>query len=180
MRKLSSTFEEKGEEDEEDEYSEDKEARPRKIFQHLRFISQKEVLQTADQMSPVTISEDFGSPALKRGSKLRPKLDEYKVVAKPRKAKKPPKSMKRFSGRCRGPFWIHSSYMNVTPTHVCCGRIHKANDSKSKKKREVQEEDEAVATPREKTFEANKEMEEVKKATDERENNAATENDWVS
>ena len=30
-------------------------ARPRKIFQHLRFISQKEVLQTADQISPVTI-----------------------------------------------------------------------------------------------------------------------------
>ena len=57
MRKLSSTFEEKGEEDEEDEYGEDKGSRPRKIFQHLRFISQKEVLQTADQISPVTISE---------------------------------------------------------------------------------------------------------------------------
>ena len=176
---MRSTFEEKGEED---EYSEDKGARPRKIFQHLRFISQKEVLQTADQMSPVTISEDFGSPALKRGSKLRPKLDEYKVVAKPRKAKKRPKSMKRFSGRCRGPFWIHSSYMNVTPTHVCCGRIHKANDSKSKKKQEVQEEDEAVATPREKTFEANKEMEEVEKAKspDKRENKRTTENYLVS
>ena len=26
-------------------------------------------------------SEDFGSPALKRGSKLRPRLDEYKVLA---------------------------------------------------------------------------------------------------
>ena len=28
---------------------------PRKIFQHLRLISQKEVLQTADQISPVTM-----------------------------------------------------------------------------------------------------------------------------
>ena len=173
---MRSTFEEKGEED---EYSEDKGARPRKIFQHLRFISQKEVLQTADQMSPVTISEDFGSPALKRGSKLRPRLDEYKVLAKPRKAKKQSKSEKRFSERCRGPFWIDSSYMDVTPAHVCCGRIHKAKISKSKKEREK---DEEVATFQEKKFEANKEMEEVKKvkATDERENNAATENDWVS
>ena len=86
---------------------------------------------------------------------------------------------KRFSERCRGPFWIRSSYMNVTPAHVCCGRIHKAKISKSKKKRGK---DEEVATPQEKIFEANKEMEEVEKAkaTDERENNAATENYLVS
>ena len=37
----------------------DKGAVPRKIFQHLRFISQKEVLQTADQISPVTMKQNF-------------------------------------------------------------------------------------------------------------------------
>ena len=124
-------------------------------------------------------SEDFGSPALKRGSKLRPRLDEYKVLAKPRKAKKQSKSIKRFSERCRGPFWIHSSYMDVTPAHVCCGRIHKAKISKSKKEREK---DEEVATFQEKKFEANKEMEEVEKAKspDKRENKRTTENYLVS
>ena len=121
----------------------------------------------------------FGSPESTRGSRLRPKLDEYKVLAKPRKSKKRPKSMKRFSERCRGPFWIHSSYMDVTPAHVCCGRIHKAKISKSKKEREK---DEEVATFQEKKFEANKEMEEVKKAksTDKRENKRTTENYLVS
>ena len=53
--------------------------------------------------------------------------------------------------------------------------IQKAKNSKSRKKRGK---DEEVATSQEKIFEANKEME--AKATDERDNNAATENYLVS
>ena len=112
----------------------------------------------------------FGSPESTRDSRLRPKLDEYKVLAKPRKSKKQSKrikGIKGFPGRCQGPFWINSSYRNVTPTHVCCGRSHKFKTSKNKKdvkgKTEKPEEDEEVTTL-EKKFEANKEMQKVQRA----------------
>ena len=118
-------------------------------------------------------SPDYGSPT--RGSRLRPKLDEYKVLAKPRKSKKRQKRMKSLQGRCQGPFWI-SNYKNVTPAHVCCGRIHKSLVSKSAKHemREIEEEYEDVATL-EKKFEANKEMKKVEQAktTDGQENDTA-------
>ena len=80
--------------------------------------------------------------------RLRPKLDEYKVLAKPRKSKKRQKRM-GFSERCQGPFWINYDYRNVDPAHVCCGRIHKSLVSKSAKDEEMtkmEEEDEDVGT----------------------------------
>ena len=112
-------------------------------------------------------SPDYGSP--NRRSKLRPKLDEYKVLAKPRKSKKRLKGIKSlqhgFSERCQGPFWIDSNYRNVTPAHVCCGRIHKSQVSKRSKHEisKIEEEDEDVSAL-EKKFEANKEMKKVEKA----------------
>ena len=109
-------------------------------------------------------SPDYGSPT--RGSRLRPKLDEYKVLAKPRKSKKRPKRM-GFSERCQGPFWINYDYRNVIPAHVCCGRIHKSLVSKSAKDEEltkIEEEEEDVTILLEKKFEANNEIRKVEKA----------------
>ena len=119
--------------------------------------------------------------------RLRPKLDEYKVLAKPRKSKKRQKRM-GFSERCQGPFWIDYDYRNVDPAHVCCGRIHKSLVSKSAKdeemtKMEEEEEDEDVGTLLEKKFEANNEIKKVEKAktTDGQENEiVAIETDLVS
>ena len=111
-------------------------------------------------MSEGERSPNHGSP-----NKLRPKLDEYKVLAKPRKSKKRPKRMV-FSERCQGPFWINYDYRNVIPAHVCCGHFHKSLVSKSAKDEEmskIEEEDEDVSAL-EKKFEANEEMKKVEKA----------------
>ena len=111
-------------------------------------------------------SPDYGSR-----SKSRPKLEEYNVLAKPRKSKKRPKKRMKslqqgFSeDRCQGPFWIDSNYRNVTPEHICCGRIHKSQVSKSARHwiSKIEEEDEDVRAL-EKKFEAIKEMKKVEKA----------------
>ena len=119
------------------------------------------------------------------GGRLRPKLDEYKVLAKPRKSKKRQKRM-GFSERCQGPFWINYDYRNVDPAHVCCGRIHKSLVLKSAKDEEMtkmEEEDEDVGTLLEKKFEANNEIKQVEKAKtiDGQENNiVVVETDLVS
>ena len=111
-------------------------------------------------------SPNYESP--NRRSKLRPRLDEYKVLAKPRKSKNRQKrirSFEEFSEKCQGPFWINSNYRNITPAHVCCGRIHKSLDSKSAKNEmvKIEEADEDVATLGKK-FEASKDMKKVEQA----------------
>ena len=110
-------------------------------------------------------SSNYESP--NRRSKLRPRLDEYKVLAKPRKSKNRQKrirSFEEFSEKCQGPFWINSNYRNITPAHVCCGRIHKSLDSKSAKNEmvKIEEADEDVATLKKK-FEASKDMKKLNK-----------------
>ena len=111
-------------------------------------------------------SPNYESP--NRRSKLRPRLDEYKVLAKPRKSKNRQKrrnGLQKFSEKCQGPFWIDSNYRNVTPAHVCCGRIHKSLFSKNAKNEmiKIEEEDEDGATL-ERKFEANKDVRKVEQA----------------
>lgn len=84
-----------------------------------------------------------GSPESERRNKLRPRLEEYKVLAKPRKPKKRLSGKKvspGFQDKCRGPFWINNSYKDVTPARVCCGRIHKSEISKKKAKEKIEAE----------------------------------------
>ena len=75
------------------------------------------------------------------------------------------RSFEEFSEKCQGSFWINSNYRNITPAHVCCGRIHKSLDSKSAKNEmvKIEEEDEDVATLGKK-FEASKDMKKVEQA----------------
>ena len=84
-----------------------------------------------------------GSPDSERRNKLRPSLEEYKVLAKPRKPKKRlnrKEVLPGFPDGCRGPFWINNSYKDITPARVCCGRIHKSEISKKKAKEKIEAE----------------------------------------
>ena len=110
----------------------------------------------------------YGSPESERRNKLRPRLEEYKVMAKPRKPKKRlngKKVLPGFPDRCRGPFWINNSYKDITPARVCCGRIHKSEISKKKTKEKIEAESkkrENIVTP-ERKFEAILEWEKIEK-----------------
>ena len=109
-----------------------------------------------------------GSPESERRNKLRPRLEEYKVLAKPRKPKKRlnrKEVLPGFPDGCRGPFWINNSYKDVTPARVCCGRIHKSEISKKKAKEKIEAENkkrENIVTP-ERKFEAIQEVEKIEK-----------------
>ena len=110
----------------------------------------------------------YGSPESERRNKLRPRLEEYKVIAKPRKPKKRSKEKKVLTGHsegCRGPFWINNSYKDITPARVCCGRIHKSEVSKKKTKEKIEAESKKrdnIVTP-ERKFEAILEVEKIEK-----------------
>ena len=106
-----------------------------------------------------------GSPDSERRNKLRPRLEEYKVLAKPRKPKKRlngKKVLPGFPDGCQGPFWINNSYKDITPARVCCGRIHKSEISKKKAKEKIEAENKEKEKESRK-FEAIQEVEKIEK-----------------
>ena len=67
---------------------------------------------------------------------LRPTLEDYKVLAKPRRVKSAPKHSQHEGDQngCAGPYWIgHLGYVTLEPAMVCCKRGKALIEEKHKK-----------------------------------------------